>query len=322
MAQSEFSIIKQYFENSTIKRSDVELGIGDDCALLKCPEHHVIAVSIDTLVEGVHFFSDVSPETLGHKSLAVSLSDLSAMGAKPAWITLALTLPEHNADWLNAFSVGLSKLAKQYQVQLVGGDTTRGPLTISIQAHGLVEPRSALTRKGAQVGEHIFVTGTLGDAGAGLQYKLGHLHEFGLSNSDVEFFISKLEMPSPQVEIGQALRGIASSAIDISDGLLADLGHILEQSKVGAKISTDLIPLSESIKILPKELAIEFALTAGDDYELCFTLSDEALRILDPDIRSRITKIGVITEQSGIELLNNGKEIMVTPKAGYDHFTN
>jgi thiamine-monophosphate kinase len=322
MAQSEFSIIKQYFEDSTDPRSDVKLGIGDDCALLSCPEGHVIAVSIDTLVEGVHFFPDVSPEALGYKSLAVSLSDLAAMGATPAWITLALTLPTHNAEWLKAFSTGLSSLAREFKVQLVGGDTTRGPLTISIQAHGIVKPALALTRKCAQVGDYIFVTGTLGDAGAALKYKFGELIEHNLPEQDLNFLINRLEKPSPRVMMGQALKGIASSAIDISDGLLADLGHILDQSGVGAQLDIDMLPLSDSLKKLPSKQAIDLALTAGDDYELCVTISKSMLEKLDTSVLVGLTEIGIITETQGIDLRSKHIQYTTTSKVGYDHFTN
>ncbi|MDO7667869.1 MAG: thiamine-phosphate kinase, partial [Pseudomonadota bacterium] len=169
---SEFSLIQRYFEQLSTQRDDVLLGIGDDCALLQCPAEHVIAVSIDTLVENIHFFADVDPEHLGYKSLAVGLSDLAAMGAQPAWFTLALTLPEVNENWLKGFSQGLAKLAKKHNIQLVGGDTTRGPLTISIQVHGFVKAEKALRRSGAQIGDMIYVTGTLGDAGAALQLQL------------------------------------------------------------------------------------------------------------------------------------------------------
>ena len=163
--QSEFSLIETYITDLTASRDDVYLGIGDDCALLTCPHDQVVAVSIDTLVEGVHFFADVDPASLGHKSLAVGLSDLAAMGATPAWFTLALTLPDSNEPWLNAFSQGLATLAKQHNIQLVGGDTTKGPLTISIQVHGFIKPEQALRRNGAQIGDLIYVSGTLGDVG-------------------------------------------------------------------------------------------------------------------------------------------------------------
>lgn len=319
-ARSEFSIIQHYFEQLTPARDDVLLGIGDDCALLQCPAEHVVAVSIDTLVENIHFFADVNPELLGHKSLAVGLSDLAAMGAKPAWFTLALTLPEVNENWLQGFSSGLAKLAKKHNIQLVGGDTTRGPLTISIQVHGFVKPKTALTRHGAQLGDLIYVTGTLGDAGAALQLQLGEWNDAELNHQDKAYFDQRLEQPTPRLDIGQQLVGIASSAIDISDGLLADLGHILERSRVGARLDLSKLPLSSAMSKISSDTAQKFALESGDDYELCFTIPPQYCSEIEQRLQGQCTHIGIITDDEGIYFIDESDSLIALKGTGYDHF--
>lgn len=319
-ALSEFSLIQQYFQQLTASRDDVLLGIGDDCALLQCPAEHVIAVSIDTLVENIHFFADVDPEHLGYKSLAVGLSDLAAMGAQPAWFTLALTLPEVNEAWLKGFSHGLAKLAKQHNIQLVGGDTTRGPLTISIQVHGFVQPEKALRRSGAQVGDLIYATGTLGDAGAGLQLQLRAWGNASLAPDDKTYFKQRLEQPTPRIEIGQQLAGIASAAIDISDGLLADLGHILDKSRVGARLDLAALPLSLAMSKMDRETAERFALQSGDDYELCFTVPPQYCSVIEHDFKQQCTLIGTITDDDGIYFIDDNDALIALKGTGYDHF--
>jgi len=321
-AQSEFSIIQRYFERLTSAREDVLLGIGDDCALLQCPADHVVAVSIDTLVEGIHFFADVSPETLGHKSLAVGLSDLAAMGATPAWFTLALTLPEVNESWLQGFSQGLATLAQQHNIHLVGGDTTRGSLTISIQVHGFVKPEKALRRSGAKPGDLIYVTGTLGDAGAGLQQILNPGDDEHLTHEDKAYFQQRLEQPSPRNDIGQNLLDIASSAIDISDGLLADLGHILDKSHVGAKLELSKLPLSAAMAKVTRQDAVQLALQSGDDYELCFTVPPQHLSVMEKQFQGQCTQIGIITDDAELFCINESNELIDLTEAGtgYDHF--
>ncbi|MDT8310247.1 MAG: thiamine-phosphate kinase, partial [Methylophaga sp.] len=272
---AEFSLIKAYFSALTSHREDVVLGIGDDCALLQPPAGQLLATSVDTLVSGVHFFADVDAYRLGHKALAVNLSDLAAMGANPAWFTLALTLPEANSDWLKAFSAGMAYLAKQHDLQLVGGDTTRGPLAITLQVTGFVEADKAFRRDAAKVGDKIYVSGTLGDGGAGLLLKQGKLITENLSEQDQQFLLERLELPTPRNGLASRLSGEIHAAIDISDGLLADLQHILTASQVGAVIHTDALPLSAALQKLPAALAQKLALTAGDDYELCFTVSSK-----------------------------------------------
>ena len=318
-AHSEFSLIKQYFEQITAERSDVILGIGDDCALLQCPEGQQLAVSIDTLVEGIHFFPDVDPESLGHKSLAVGLSDLAAMGATPAWFTLALTLPKVESQWLAAFSQGLANLAKLHNIALVGGDTTQGPLSISIQVHGFINAGQALRRDGAKEGDLIYVTGSLGDAGAALALKQNKLSNNTLSEDDIQFLYQRLERPIPRVEIGQKLVDIASAAVDISDGMVADLGHILQKSGVGARLDLDLLPLSPVLSKLTAE-AENLALYAGDDYELCFTVPAEDDVLLRQQLKGRCTRIGMVTDADGIVFIKNNQLIKLTGTS-YEHFS-
>jgi thiamine-monophosphate kinase len=317
---SEFSLIQHYFEKLSTQRKDVLLGIGDDCALLQCPAEHVIAVSIDTLVENIHFFADVDPETLGYKSLAVGLSDLAAMGAQPAWFTLALTLPEVNENWLKGFSQGLAKLAKKHNIQLVGGDTTRGPLTISIQVHGFVAAEKAVRRSGAQVGDMIYVTGTLGDAGAALQLQLQKWNDVTLNIEDKSYLRQRLEQPTPRLEIGQELAGIASSAIDISDGLLADLGHILEKSSVGARLDLTKLPLSLAMTKVDRKTAERFALQSGDDYELCFTVPPQYFSEIEQRFKDQCTLIGTITDDQGIYFIDDNDALIALKGTGYEHF--
>jgi thiamine-monophosphate kinase len=318
---SEFSLIETYFTDLTSKRDDVTLGIGDDCALLQCPNDHVVAVSIDTLVEGIHFFEDVDPENLGYKSLAVGLSDLAAMGAEPAWFTLALTLPESNNKWLQAFSQGLSNLAKQYNVQLVGGDTTKGPLTISIQVHGFVKPEHALRRDGAQVGDLIYVSGSLGDAGAALQLKLETWNDERLSTADKQYLIQRLESPTPRIALAQKLKGFSSAAIDISDGLRSDLSHILKKSGVGASLDLTKLPLSSALQKIDSKQAQGFALNAGDDYELCFTIPVDKQAAFEATVTEAYTQVGIINAEAGLKMIGEDGQQQTVIGSGYDHFS-
>ncbi len=320
-SSTEFSLIKDYFSVLTASRDDVVLGIGDDCALLQPPVGQLLATSVDTLVEGVHFFADVDAYSLGHKCLAVNLSDLAAMGAKPAWFTLALTLPNVEKNWLQRFSAGLADLAKQHDIQLVGGDTTRGPLTISIQVTGFVEADKAFRRDAAKPGDKIFVSGSLGDAGAGLLLKQGKLATESLSEQDQHFLLERLELPTPRNLLAKALLGQIHAAIDISDGLLADLQHILKASQVGATINTALLPLSSALRKLPAELVTKLAMTAGDDYELCFTVSAEKSSALGNKLNDKITCIGEITAAQGLKLLPDNGQQNLDLNPGYDHFS-
>jgi thiamine-monophosphate kinase len=322
MPASEFSLIDRYFAAHGLHRADVALGIGDDCALLVPHPGQQLVVTMDTLVANVHFFANADPEGLGHKALAVNLSDLAAMGATPAWATLALTLPRADEDWLERFCRGLFALADRYQVQLVGGDTTHGPVTtITIQAHGFVPPGLALRRDGAQPGDSIYITGTPGDAGLALAAAFGKAN---IAADDHAYIQGRLDRPEPRLAQGVALRGIASAAVDISDGLAQDLGHILERSRVGARVEVDRLPLSPAlIASLDRDAAIITALASGDDYELCFAVPLERAGQLEgmaADWDCRCTHIGVITAEPGLQLVRADGSAFRLERSGYDHF--
>jgi thiamine-monophosphate kinase len=311
MALSEFGLIDRFFCRQSVKNTSTQLGIGDDCALLSIPLGYQLAVTTDTMVENVHFFADADPEQLGHKLLAVNLSDLAAMGAKPISITLAITLPKVDEDWLAAFSKGFLNLARRYNVDLIGGDTTSGPLTLTVQALGLMPTGKALMRSSAQVGDFIYVTGALGEAGLGLKILQGY------HCNDPDNALKQFNCPTPQVEIGLALAGIAHACIDISDGLTADLGHILQQSQVGACLDWEALPLSTAVqRYITDSGDWLMPLTAGDDYELCFTVSPENVAQLTMPCH----KIGVIEAQRGLRLRKSGTIQAMTMK-GFEHFS-
>lgn len=319
MPLSEFSIIEQYFTRR-YQRDDVVLGVGDDAALLEVPSGMQLAVCVDALVAGRHFPMGASADSIGYKALAVNLSDLAAMGSEPAWATLALTLPEPDANFLAGFASGFYRLAEANSVELVGGDTVRGPLQVVVQVQGLVPRGKALTRAGTMPGDHLFVTGTLGDAGAGLGLALGKLRCEEPFAAELR---QRLDYPIPRVAAGLGLRDIASAAIDISDGLLADLGHILEASEVGADIELDAIPVSAALRscIADDKQRLRLALTAGDDYELCFTVPEEKLEALQSAAAGwdvPVTRIGRIRTGTGISFCNGEPPDDLV--AGYDHF--
>lgn len=322
MPASEFSLIDRYFAAHGLRRPDVALGIGDDCALLIPPVDQQLVVTMDTLVADVHFFAAADPEGLGHKALAVNLSDLAAMGAVPAWATLALTLPRADEDWLDRFCRGLFALADRYGVQLVGGDTTHGPTTvITLQAHGFIPPGLALRRDGAKPGDGIYITGTPGDAGLALAAAFGKVTVAPEYRDDVR---QRLERPEPRIAQGLTLRGVASAAIDVSDGLAQDLGHILERSRVGARLEVDRLPLSPALTAsLDRDTAIVTALASGDDYELCFTVPPERAAQLEAAAAGwecRCTGIGVITAEPGLRLIRADGSPFHLERLGYDHF--
>ena len=319
MALNEFSLINEFFTQQQ-QRPDVLVGIGDDAALVKPSLDQAIAISTDTLVAGIHFLEDTAPDTLGHKALAANLSDMAAMGAEPAWVTLSLTLPELNEAWLNDFARGFFTLANKYKVQLIGGDTTRGPLSITVQIQGFVPPNKALLRRGANAGDKIYVTGTLGDAGLALQILQNKIH----STIPTANIMQRLLRPEPRVAVGLALRGLASSAIDISDGLAADLNHILTASGVGAYIKMETIPLSATVTaILCLEQAWQLALSAGDDYELCFTIPAAREKEMEQALKSvncHYQCIGEIKPDPGLELRRNNGEFFPLQQLGFQHF--
>jgi thiamine-monophosphate kinase len=315
---TEFELIRTFFARQDVARPDVVAGIGDDAALLQPPAGQQLAVTSDLLVSGVHFLPDADPYSLGHKALAVNLSDLAAMGAEPAWFMLNLALPKADANWLQPFCRGMFQLAREHNVQLVGGDTSRGPLAIAIEAHGFVPPGAALKRSGAKAGDRIYVTGTLGDAALALRQRLGGIR---LPENDMAAIAVRLDRPVPRVREGLMLRGIAHSAIDISDGLLADLGHILEMSRVGARISLDKIPVSSVCGAHIHETGWDLVLANGDDYELCFTVPEKHVAALDK-LRPAcgFHQIGVIEAEPGLRIVDAAGKPYQPRQSGHDHF--
>jgi thiamine-monophosphate kinase len=309
MAQAEFDLIRRYFAVHKPQHRFTQLGIGDDCALLNLPADYQLAVTADTMVENVHFFADVEPELLGHKLLAVNLSDLAAMGAEPFAVTLALTLPKIDHAWLQAFSQGFIQLAQQYQVDLIGGDTTSGPLTLTVQAMGAVPKGKALLRSNAKVGDFIYVTGQLGDAGLGLKIKQGYICD------NPAPALARFNQPQPRVAQGLALRDVAHACIDISDGLAADLGHILEKSAVGASLDWDKLPLSAEVqRYIQQSGDWQLPLVAGDDYELCFTAPAQS------QLPDGCYCVGVIEAKAGLRILRDGQP-QTLEVTGFEHFS-
>ena len=316
----EFDLIRRFFQRPV---RHAVLGVGDDCALLAPAPGMQLAISSDMLVEGRHFFADVDPRLLGHKALAVNLSDLAASGARPLAFTLALSLPRADAAWTEAFAAGLLALADAHGCELIGGDTTQGPLNICITVFGEVPPGQALLRSGARAGDDLWVSGSLGDARLALEALLGHTT---LPPGVLATARQRLEAPTPRVALGQALRGIARSALDVSDGLLGDLGHILEQSRVGACVDTRLTtPLLEAGHRAPLaiELLHQCTLAGGDDYELCFTAPPERRDAVEAAGRAsatRVTRIGRIEAAPGLRLIGPDGEALSPQWASFDHF--
>jgi len=314
----EFEIIARYFTRATADR-DVVLGVGDDAAVLAVGGH--LAVTVDTLIAGVHFPDGMAPHALGHRLMAVNLSDLAAMGARPRWCTLALTLPSADELWLDGFSRGLFELADRYGVSLVGGNLTRGPLSLTLQLMGKVEPRNMLTRSGGHVGDDIYVTGTLGDSSAGIMLILER--SAAPQGSAAAALKERFYRPVPRVGAGLALGPLATAAIDVSDGLLADLDHICKASACGATIDVERVPLSaELLSMVPPQEALAHALGGGDDYELCFTAppsrADEieaALEAADTPVR----RIGQLIAGQTVVCRRDGEPF--TPAVrGFRHF--
>ena len=322
---TEFDLIARYF---TRKPRHAAVGVGDDCAIINPSPGMQLAISSDMLVEGRHFFSNVSPYSLGHKALAVNLSDLAACGATPVAFTLALALPSIDTAWLQEFSRGLGALADSQGCELVGGDTTQGPLTICITVFGEVPLGQALLRSGAQVGDDIYVSGTLGDARLALEALQGKIE---LPPEILAQARQRLEQPMPRVALGTALRCIATSSIDISDGLAGDLGHILKASGVGAQIDTkitmNLIAACARIDWargqFDAEKQLKMVLSGGDDYELAFTVppaARQAVQTAAQRSQTPVTRIGVIQAEPGLRLVDGFGEPVVGPFASFDHF--
>lgn len=318
---SEFDLIKRYFAHHSSPDAVLALGVGDDCALLNPTPGMQIAISSDMLVSGRHFFPDADPFLLGHKCLAVNLSDLAAMGAKPLGFTLAFSLPEANPAWLEQFARGLLSLADAHQCRLIGGDTTKGPLNICITIFGELPKDSALRRDAAQIGDDIWVSGTLGDARLALA---AYWKEVALSESDHQRAAQRMHQPTPRIALGIALRGIAHAALDISDGLTGDLGHILERSGVGATLFVDQLPAGPVLQRQTIELRRQFTLTGGDDYELCFTASaSHRADIIAAGNASNtpVTRIGQIEATMGLRLIDDQLQPVCMTLHSFDHFS-
>lgn len=315
---NEFELISRYFARR--ETSGTLLGIGDDAAVLSLTRGRQLVAAIDTLVEGTHFLAGTPPDALGHKALAVNLSDLAAMGATPRWSLLALTLPAPIEAWLRDFAQGFFRLADAHGVALVGGDTTRGPLSISVQVLGEVLPGGFLTRGGAQTDDAVYVTGTLGDAAIGLRSLRADAGEPG---PELLAMRRRLTHPTPRVEFGQALVGVATAAIDLSDGLAGDLGHILAASRVGAILDLAALPLSDPVRAAVVAGGWDPVLRGGDDYELCFTApaaSNEEIGSLAAKADVRVTRIGIITAQRDLRARREDGVLESLIPRGFDHF--
>jgi thiamine-monophosphate kinase len=314
---AEFDLIARIRARISATRDDVVLGIGDDAALLQPPANRHLVVAMDTLNAGVHFPEETAPADIGWKALAVNLSDLAAMGAKPAWCTLSLSLPRADAAWLDGFLDGFCVLAEEHDIALVGGDTTRGQLSVCVVAHGFVEPDRALCRDGARVGDLVWVTGTLGDAA-------GALAQWRARTVIDPVLRARLERPQPRIAIGRALVGVAHACIDVSDGLLADLGHVCAASGVGAEVSLDTLPWTEALRAhFDPDTRRALQASGGDDYELCFTAPESAredVARIALDTGVQIVRIGRIVAGSGVHAFDADGEAWQATRKGHEHF--
>ncbi len=325
---SEFALIERYFApnataRATTTTAGVVLSVGDDAALLEVPADQELVAATDTIVAGVHFPHSTDPRAIGHRAVAVNLSDLSAMGAKPRWLLLALTLPSADADWLSSFAEGFHGLAARHGCALVGGDTTRGPLSITVTALGTVPRGQALRRRGARVGDALCLSGNVGDGAAGLRFMQG---EFDSRRAGGRELVLRFLFPEPQVELGQALRGVASACIDVSDGLVADLGHLLAASGVGGTLDASALPHSVPFRIaVPEAARSALALTGGDDYELAFSCPPAQVAALAADaarLGTRVTRIGTVEAARGLRVSDGRGDPMPIDRPGHDHFVS
>jgi thiamine-monophosphate kinase len=318
----EFELIRRYFTEQVVKRKDVHLGIGDDCALVTPPERQHIAITTDTLVAGVHFPLNTSARAIGHKSVAVNLSDLAAMGAEPSWVSLAITLPEIDETWIDEFCAGVFDLCEFYNVQLIGGDTTQGPLSITITAQGLIPYGKHISRTGAKAGDWLYVTGELGGAALALQYIQGKVKVDKKYRADIQ---KRLDFPKARVLAGQALREYATSAIDLSDGIASDLEHICKASGVGANIVLNDLPLSKALSdTVDMNTAYNIALEGGDDYELLFSVAEEnkvGMETALANTGNKITCIGQLNGSGKITTTLNNKPVDIHVQS-FQHFSN
>jgi thiamine-monophosphate kinase len=318
---SEFELIRRFF---TYRAPGAVLGVGDDAALVRARPGMEIAISTDMLVAGRHFFADMDPVRLGHKALAVNLSDMAAMGATPRWVTLSLALPRAEGDWLAGFARGFMRLARKHAVDLIGGDTTRGPLNICVQIMGEVPAGQALRRDGAREADEVWVSGTLGDAALAVAASKGRVRLDATTHARIA---RRLDQPTARVALGVALRRIANSAIDISDGLIADLGHICERSRLAAQVDLERLPLSAAMRRFPDGAARRAALLAGgDDYELCFTAPGRNAGAVEQAAHSagvRVTRIGHVLARKRasalVTVLHRGVPLRIA-RVGYEHF--
>ncbi|MDE1317634.1 thiamine-phosphate kinase [Vibrio aestuarianus] len=317
----EFNLIDRYFSNRQPQRKDVFLALGDDCALVKPPENVRIAISTDTLVAGTHFLIDANPAWVAHKALASNISDLAAMGATPAWVSFALTMPNPDEAWLKPFCDAFFELANYYNIQLIGGDTTKGPLSLTLTVQGFVPQEQALLRCGAKVGDWVYVTGDLGDSKAGLDVILNNALRAKPFALELE---KRHYLSTPRILAGQALLNLASAAIDISDGLISDIKHILERSQVGVSLDVAALPLSQELLqfVDSLETAQQYALTSGEEYELCFTVPEQNKGSIESALAHcgcKVSCIGQIRPQGTFELHHQGK-VLNWQLNGYDHF--
>jgi thiamine-monophosphate kinase len=318
MSLGEFDIIARYFDRPG-DRDDVLLGIGDDAAVLSVPEGRRLVLATDTIVEGVHFPAGIDAADIGHRALAVNLSDLAAMGAEPAWMTLSLSLPRADSAWLDGFARGLFQIADRYQVALVGGDTVRGPMVITIQIAGFVETDRWLTRRGARPGDGVFISGVPGEAAAGLAALQRNLPVDEASTHLRTRFLH----PEPRVRLGRALRSVATAAMDVSDGLVTDLAKLCHASACGARITIEDLPQSAAMaSLFAREACVDYALAGGDDYEIMFTVAPERQHELAAlGVHALITRIGVITANTGVVCRWHEREYRSSLR-GYDHFAS
>ncbi|WP_034294498.1 thiamine-phosphate kinase [Herbaspirillum sp. RV1423] len=319
---TEFELISRYFTRPSRADSRAALGVGDDCALLTPAPGMQLAISTDMLVEGRHFFPHADPYALGHKCLAVNLSDLAAMGAQPIAFTLAFALPEAREDWLAPFSQGMLRLADEHGCELIGGDTTKGPLTICITVFGEVPFTQALRRDAARDGDDIWISGTLGDARLALA---AYRRELTLTADAHHMAAQRMHQPTPRVALGMALRGIAHAAIDVSDGLAGDLGHILARSRVGARLDVDALPAGAVLSTQTQALRRNFTLSGGDDYELCFTApASRREQVLAAAEKAgvEVARVGAIESAPGLRLVDAGGEPLDLVPSSFDHFAS
>jgi thiamine-monophosphate kinase len=321
MPLSEFDLITRFFSQRGAARADVVLGVGDDAAVLECPPDSQLVAAIDSLVEDVHFPAGSPARSIGHRALAVNLSDLAAMGARPAWALLALAMPRADESWLGAFSAGLDALARQHGVALVGGDTTGGKLCVTVQILGFVPRGAALTRGGGQPGDAVFVSGTPGDSAAGLMLEQSRLTVADVAQA--QWLLDRFRYPTPRVALGLALRGLASACIDVSDGLLGDCGRLAEASGCGVVLDYAALPVSAALRAaVGEERARELALTGGEDYELCFTVPAAHLAAFAarcPVAEFSWSRIGTLTQERGA-VVQRGASVMQVSHRGFDHF--